>query len=88
MATIRKRGGRYNVQIRKLGYRSITKTFTHIAVARKWAAFEIHDVSQARNNCITTLYMLCHLRISQIENTSFYGRCVWVFHDIGWEFMQ
>ena len=38
MATIRKRGGRYNVQIRKLGYRSITKTFTHIAVARKWAA--------------------------------------------------
>ena len=37
MATIRKRGGHYNVQIRKLGYRSITKTFTHIAVARKWA---------------------------------------------------
>jgi hypothetical protein len=41
MATIRKRGGRYNVQIRKLGYRSITKTFTHIAVARKWAASEM-----------------------------------------------
>lgn len=38
MATIRKRGGRYNVQIRKLGYRSITKTFTHIAAAKKWAA--------------------------------------------------
>jgi len=37
MATIRKRGSRYNVQIRKEGYPSITKTFTHISVARKWA---------------------------------------------------
>ena len=37
MATIRKRGSRYNVQIRKEGYPSITKTFTRISVARKWA---------------------------------------------------
>ena len=37
MATIRKRGSRYNVQIRKEGYPSITKTFTSISVARKWA---------------------------------------------------
>ena len=37
MATIRKRGSRYNVQIRKEGYPSVTKTFTHISVARKWA---------------------------------------------------
>ena len=36
MATIRKRGSRYNVQIRKEGYPSITKTFTSISVARKW----------------------------------------------------
>ena len=36
MATIRKRKGRYNVQIRKEGYPSITKTFTSISVARKW----------------------------------------------------
>ena len=37
MATIRKRGNRYNVQIRKEGYPSVTKTFTSISVARKWA---------------------------------------------------
>ena len=37
MATIRKRGSRYNVQIRKEGYPSITKTFTRISVAKKWA---------------------------------------------------
>tara|TARA_B100000315_G_scaffold227595_1_gene235678 strand:- start:70 stop:768 length:699 start_codon:yes stop_codon:yes gene_type:complete len=38
MAMIRKRGGRYNVQIRKEGYPSITRTFTRISVARKWAS--------------------------------------------------
>ena len=38
MATIRKRGSRYNVQIRKEGYPSVTKTFTHISVVRKWAS--------------------------------------------------
>ena len=38
MATIRKRGSRYNVQIRKEGYPSVTKTFTRISVARKWAS--------------------------------------------------
>ena len=37
MATIRKRGSRYNVQIRKEGYPSITKTFTRISVGKKWA---------------------------------------------------
>ena len=37
MATIRKRGSRYNVQIRKEGYPSITKTFVSISVAKKWA---------------------------------------------------
>ena len=38
MATIRKRGSRYNVQIRKEGYPSITQTFTHRSVAKKWAS--------------------------------------------------
>jgi len=37
MATIRKRGSRYNVQIRKEGYPSVTKTFRSISIARKWA---------------------------------------------------
>ena len=37
MATIRKRKGRYNVQIRKKGHPSVTKTFTSLTTARKWA---------------------------------------------------
>ena len=37
MATVRKRGSRYNVQIRKEGYPFITKTFRTISVAKKWA---------------------------------------------------
>ena len=41
MATIRKRKGHYNVQIRKQGYPSITKTFisksfVSLTVAKKW----------------------------------------------------
>jgi integrase len=38
MATIRRRSGGYNVQIRKQGYSTITKTFSSITTARKWAA--------------------------------------------------
>ena len=38
MATIRTRSGGYNVQIRKQGYSTITKTFSSITTARKWAA--------------------------------------------------
>ena len=38
MATIRRRTGAYNVQIRKQGYSTITKTFSSITTARKWAA--------------------------------------------------
>ncbi|MFL2558593.1 MAG: hypothetical protein ACJ0US_11155 [Arenicellales bacterium] len=37
MPTIRKRGSRFNVQIRKEGYPFITKTFTGISVTGKWA---------------------------------------------------
>ena len=38
MATIRRRSGGYNVQIRNQGYSTITKTFSSITTARKWAA--------------------------------------------------
>ena len=38
MATIRRRSGGYNVQIRKQGYSTITKTFSSITTTRKWAA--------------------------------------------------
>ncbi len=38
MATIRKRNGRYHVQIRKNGYPTLTKTFNSITIARKWVS--------------------------------------------------
>ena len=37
MATIRKRGNRYHVQIRKTGYPSTTQSFLKLADARAWA---------------------------------------------------
>ena len=38
MATIRKRNGRYHVQIRRKGFPPITGTFSRLTVARKWIA--------------------------------------------------
>ena len=38
MATIRRSSGGYTVQIRKQGDSTITKTFSSITTARKWAA--------------------------------------------------
>jgi hypothetical protein len=36
MATIRKRYGRYHVQVRKNGYPAVTQTFSSITSAKKW----------------------------------------------------
>ena len=36
MATIRKRNGRYQAQVRRKGYRPVSKTFTNITTAKKW----------------------------------------------------
>ncbi|MEO3428722.1 site-specific integrase [Pelagibius sp. CAU 1746] len=36
MATIRKRGGRYQVQIRRKGHRPVTKSFSTLSDARRW----------------------------------------------------
>ena len=38
MASIRRRNGRYHVQIRKNGYQTITHTLSSLSLARKWAA--------------------------------------------------
>ena len=38
MASIRKRGRGYHVQIRKNGYQTVTNTLSSLSVARKWAA--------------------------------------------------
>ena len=36
MASIRKRSGRYHVQIRKNGYQTVTHTLSSLSLARKW----------------------------------------------------
>jgi len=64
MATIRRRSGGYNVQIRKQGYSTITKTFSSITTARKWAAgveadMERHlyiEVSEAQRTTLLSLH--------------------------------
>ena len=38
MATIRKRNGRYHVQVRRKGFPPITGTFSRLTVARRWIA--------------------------------------------------
>ena len=38
MASIRKRGRGYHVQIRKNGYQTLTNTLSSLSLARKWAA--------------------------------------------------
>tara|TARA_B100000315_G_scaffold141388_1_gene130407 strand:+ start:247 stop:528 length:282 start_codon:yes stop_codon:yes gene_type:complete len=46
MATIRKRGGRYHAQIRKSGYASLTKTFSSLSTARRWASATEADMER------------------------------------------
>jgi len=36
MASIRKRNGRYQAQVRRRGYSSASRTFTNLAAANKW----------------------------------------------------
>ena len=52
MASIRRRNGRYHVQIRKNGYPSVTKTFIHLKTAQKWASGVEAFYKDARN-CYT-----------------------------------
>ena len=37
MATIRKRGNKYQAQIRKDGYKTVSRTSSSVSVARSWA---------------------------------------------------
>ena len=48
MASIRRRNGRYHVQIRKNGYPSVTKTFVHLKTAKKWASGVEADMERQR----------------------------------------
>jgi integrase len=44
MATIRRRNGRYHVQVRRKGFPPITGTFSRLTVARKWIASIESDI--------------------------------------------
>ena len=46
MASIRKRGNRINVQIRKKGYPFVSKSFVSLTVAKKWAATTEADMER------------------------------------------
>ena len=37
MAMIRSRGSKFHVQVRKIGYPTVTKTFSSISVTKQWA---------------------------------------------------
>ena len=46
MAAIRKRSGKYHAQIRKTGYQTLTKTFTSLATAKRWASVTEADMER------------------------------------------
>ena len=46
MATIRKRKQKYQVQVRKNGYQTISKTFSSLSVARSWAKVIEADIER------------------------------------------
>ena len=61
MASIRKRGKGYHVQIRKNGYQTITHTLSSLSLARKWAAGVEADMER-------------HIHIEVSERTTILGR--------------
>ena len=64
MASIRKSGKGYHVQIRKNGYQTLTHTLSSLSLARKWAAgveadMERHlyiEVSEAQRTTLLSLH--------------------------------
>jgi len=59
MATIRRRSGEYSAQIRKQGYSTITKTFSSITTARRWAAGIEADMERP-----------IHIEVSEAQRTT------------------
>ena len=69
MATIRKRKGRYHVQIRRNGYQTVTKTLTSITTAHKWASAVESDMERRIHvpapdqTTVTKLLKRCEMQI-------------------------
>ena len=47
MAIIRKRSGKYHAQIRKTGYQPLTKTFSSLTTAKRWASATEADMERS-----------------------------------------
>jgi hypothetical protein len=47
MASIRKRGGKYHAQVRKSGYPPLTKTFSSLTTAKRWASITEADMERS-----------------------------------------
>ena len=47
MATIRKRSGKYHAQIRKTGCQTLTKTFSSLTTAKRWASATEADMERS-----------------------------------------
>ena len=47
MATIRKFRGKFNVQIRRQGYPSISRTFANLTIAKRWASATEADMERS-----------------------------------------
>ena len=46
MASIRKFRGKFNVQIRRQGYPSISRTFANLTIAKRWASTTEADMER------------------------------------------
>ena len=83
MATIRKRNGRYHVQVRRRGRRSINHTFDRLTAARAWVNQVGHDMEtatcQKQTHHITIAALLTrypkksclYIKVVRVSNTGF-----------------
>jgi hypothetical protein len=81
MASIRRRNGRYHVQIRKNGYPSVTKTFIHLKTAKEIInVLILNDETvmdwqyQLSSRFHITQYIFRDLRVLKLQRTTA-GKC-------------
>ena len=70
MATIRKFRGKFNVQIRRQGYPSISRTFTSLATAKRWASTTEADMERSLHVVIPDKSLLKELLDRYEEDVS------------------
>ena len=74
MATLRKRGSKWHVQIRRSGQASTTRSFTHKANAEAWSRKLERDLDRgeitSQFNTLTTMTVGDLLNLYAVENTT------------------